>query len=169
MIKVSTFFLFGSIVLVCTWGAPHIKDFHTVFKQATDVQEQISVTKKKISETEIELNELETVYGESISDSNYNLAKFIADLPGVKVQSIISIVTINNEPFECSEIDDIEDVIFFNDRTEQMLFKLKITNLNKFVNSLTKSPISISRLCVKKNKQYAELTVSTVVHQKGVE
>lgn len=168
MIKMSTFFMIGSIVVVVVLGYPKMKEFKYLYGQEATISSQTKEIQDNLSVISSTLSGLKQAYSEDSLSTNFEIAKKINDLKGVDISSIVSLITKDGEPFVCSEVTDINDVEFFNDQTEQMLFHLKLKNMEAFLKDLTSTPVSIRSLSINQKKGTAELYVNTVFYREGV-
>lgn len=165
MIKMSTVFMLASMVVVGVIGYPKMQEFQYLREQATAIKVQTKDLKDKLSSISGELSGLKQAYNESSLTTNFEIAKTINDLKGVDITSVTSLVVKDGELFVCSEVADINDVEFFNDQTEQMLFKLKLKNMEAFVKGLVNVPVSIRALEINQKKETVKLYVNTVFYR----
>lgn len=161
MIKFSTILLIGSIVVTGVFGIPKMQELVKLSQKEKIVETETTNLKAQLEKIEPELENLKTLYGESLT-TNLDLAKTVESLGGSKISSITSLITRDDELFECAEVSTVDDVQFFNDSTEQMLFKLKVNNMEKFIGDLNRTALSIRKFDLNQKKQEAKLWISTI-------
>lgn len=164
MIKPSTILLLGSIVVTCIFGVPKFRDLKFLYISSKNLNSATDSLKNTIADIEPQLDDLKSQYKDVNLSTNYDIALTVSNLPGVKMNSITSLITKDGKLFECSEVATVDDVNFFNDSTEEMRFKMKLKDRDSFLKALIQSPLVVRELDLDEKKKTVVLTVDTVFH-----
>lgn len=160
MIKISTIILTASILAVTMVGIPKFTSLYSGVKYVQAVETQRKQVQEQLASVTPQLAAMQEKYSNLHLSTNREIAETVNGFSGCSLDTISSLLNRNGALFECSEVAGVADVEFFSDTIEQMCFKLSISDLNMFMNSLKKSALAVNKLDVTGKK--ALLYINTV-------
>lgn len=155
------------VVAVCcaaalTISIPKLQKCYKSVESNKQVEQKIAEVSNKVTSLESDLAKVKKQCDGMEVDSNVKTAETISKFKGSSIQSITSLVTRDNELFECSEITSPEDVIYFNNEIEKIRYTLKVSNPKAFIKSLNKSAVAIESMNLDSAEKTATITVTSV-------
>lgn len=155
------------VITACCIGAlafsgPKLKQSYDILQTDKKMEQTIADTSTKITNLEAELAKVKKQCADMQVDSNIDTAKTISQFKGAKIQTITSLITKDGSEFECSEVTEPADVIYFNHEIEKIRYTLKISDAKAFVDSLNRSAVAFETLNISTSSKVATLTVTSV-------
>lgn len=148
-----------SLVVFLGVGAIKAPNLVQDLKKVEDTKNRNKELKKQVAEISSRVSEYSD--NSEYFNNNVEIAKVAGKLSGGKLQKISAVTQKDGREFVCAEVKSVSDVQFFSNDTNTIIFRYKLVNPTRFIQSLQKSALIFRNYTIDLRNMVATLTVNS--------